>query len=190
MKMQKTYKAGVTKFWECNTLDMMRGMKAKTVAFVALMAALANVMSFPPLAIPLQLGTFTSSIHFFQLAILLCGILAGPWAGLLSGAVGSLYMGITRIPFIIGGIAILGACAGLLARKFRPVTASLLAWLLQAPYIFVTDYVWFRYFMGNPPAVALSILTPIMVSLGLEALVCALFADVIVHFVRKAGIAL
>ena len=165
-------------------------IKAKTIAFVALMAALANVMSIPPLAIPLPLGTFTSSIHFFQLAIFLSGILAGPWAGLLSGAVGSLYMGITRIPFVIGGIAILGACTGLFAKKFRPVTACLLAWLAQAPYIILTDYVWFTYFVGTPSGVALGLLTPIIVNLGLQAVVCAVLADVIVHFVRKAGITL
>lgn len=165
-------------------------VKAKTVAFVALMAALANVMSLPPLAIPLPLGAFTSSIHFFQLAIFLCGILAGPWAGLVSGAVGSLYMGITKVPFVIGGIAILGACTGLFAKRFRPVTACLLAWLVQAPYIFVTDYVWFAYFLGIPPAATLSLITTIMVTLGLEALVGALLAEVIVHYVRKAGIRL
>jgi uncharacterized membrane protein len=168
----------------------VRIIKAKAIAFAALMAALANVMSFPPLAIPLQLGTFTSSIHFFQLAIFLSGVLAGPWAGLLSGAVGSLYMGIARIPFIIGGIAILGACTGLFAKRFRPVTACLLAWLVQAPYIVVTDYVWFTYFVGTPSSVALSLIAPIMVNLGLQAVVCAVLADVIVHFVRKAGIRL
>jgi uncharacterized membrane protein len=165
-------------------------IKAKTIAFVALMAALANVMSIPPLAIPLPLGTFTSSIHFFQLAIFLSGILAGPMAGLLSGAVGSLYMGITRIPFVIGGIAILGACTGLFAKKFRPVTACLLAWVVQAPYVILTDYVWFTYFVGNPSSVALSLIAPIMMNLGLQAVVCAVLADVIVHFVRKAGIRL
>ena len=165
-------------------------IKAKTLAFVALMAALANVMSIPPLAIPLPLGTFTSSIHFFQLAIFICGILAGPWAGLLSAAVGSLYMGITRIPFVIGGIAILGACTGLFAKKFRSVTACLLAWVVQAPYVILTDYVWFTYFVGNPSSVALSLIAPIMVNLGLQAVVCAVLADVIVHFVRKAGIRL
>ena len=78
-------------------------------------------------------------------------------------------MGITRIPFIIGGIAILGACTGLFAKRFRPVTACLLAWLVQAPYIVVTDYVWFTYFVGMPQAAALGIITPIMVTLGLEA---------------------
>lgn len=165
-------------------------MKAKTIAFVALMAALANVLSAPPFAIPFSLGPFTSSIHFFQLAIFLSGILAGPWAGLLSGAVGSLYMGITKIPFIIGGIAILGASTGLFAKRFRPVTACLLAWLVQAPYIFVTDYVWFTYSLGMPQTAALSNITTIMVTLALEAIVCAMLADVIVHYVRKAGIKL
>jgi len=163
-------------------------MKAKTIAFVALMAALANVMSLPPLTIPIPLGAFTSSIHFFQLAIFLAAILAGPWAGLLSGAVGCLFMGVTRIPFIVGGIALLGACTGLFAKRFRPVMASLLGFLVQLPYVLVTDYVWFTFFMGNPPSVALSIIAPIVVSLGLEAVACAVLADVIVHYLKNAGI--
>ena len=156
------------------------------------MAALANVLSLPPFVIPLPLplGNFNSSIHFFQLAVFLGGILAGPWAGLLSGAVGSLYMGITLNPFIIGGIAILGVCTGLFANRFRPVSACILGWLVQAPYIVVTDYIWFTYFLGMPQGAALVNLMPIMVTLGLEALVCAMLADVIVHFVKKAGIKL
>ena len=152
------------------------------------MAALANVMSLPPLAIPIQFGGFTSAFHFFQLPILLCGILAGPWAGLVSGAVGSLYMGVTRIPFVVGGIAILGVGAGLFAKRVRPVFAGLLAWLVQAPYVLVTDYVWFSLFVGNSPAVAWSIILPIMINLSLQALVCAALADVITHFTKRAGI--
>ena len=164
--------------------------KAKTIAFVALMAALANVMSIPPLAIPLPLGPFTSSIHFFQLAIFLCGILAGPWAGLLGGAVGGLYMGITRISFVVGGIAILGGSAGLFAKRFRPAIAGSLAWLVQATYVVVTDYVWFTFFSGSSSAIALGLLLPIMVTLTLEALVCAILADIIVHYLKRAGISL
>ncbi len=115
--------------------------KAKTIAFVALMAALANVMSLPPLAIPLPLGPFISSIHFFQLAIFLCGILAGPWAGLLGGAVGGLYMGlgITRIPFVVGGIAILGGSAGLFAK-----TVFLLIIWRPPPRPIITSLNWFQ----------------------------------------------
>lgn len=163
-------------------------MKAKTIAFVALMAALANVMSLPPIAIPIPLGTFTSSIHFFQLAILLAAILAGPWAGFLSGVIGGLYMGITKVPFIVGGIALLGACAGLFSKRFQPVAASLLAFIVQLPYVLVTDYVWFTYFVGNPPPVTMSILAPIILTLTLEAVVCAVLVGVIVHYLKKTGI--
>lgn len=164
--------------------------KAKTVAFAALMAALANVMSLPPLAVPLQIGGFTSAVHFFQLAIFLCGILAGPWAGLVGGAVGGLYMSVTKIPFVVGGIAILGVSVGLFAKKVRPVFAGLLAWLVQAPYVLVTDYVWFTLFVGNSSAAAWAILTPIMINLTLQALICAILADVIIHYLKRAGISL
>jgi len=163
-------------------------LKAKTVAFVALMAALANVMSVPPLAVPLSLGGFTSSVHFFQLAIFLCGILAGPWAGLLGGAVGGLYMSVTKIPFVFVGIAILGASAGLFAKKVRPVFACLLAWLVQAPYVLVTDYVWFTLFTGTSSAVAWGFVIPIMINLTLQALVCSMLADIIIHYTKRAGI--
>jgi len=162
--------------------------KTKVLAFTALMAALANVMSVPPLAVPIQLGEFTSTVHFFQLAIFLCGILAGPWAGLLGGAVGGLYMSVTKIPFIVGGIAILGGSAGLFAKKVRPVFAGLLAWLVQAPYVLVTDYVWFTLFVGKSSAIAWTLLTPIMITLTLEAIVCAILADIIIHYVKRAGI--
>jgi uncharacterized membrane protein len=163
-------------------------IKAKTVAFTALMAALANVMSVPPLAVPLPLGVFTSSVHFFQLAIFLCGILAGPWAGLLGGAVGGLYMSVTKIPFVMGGIAILGGSAGLFAKKVRPVFAGLLAWLVQAPYVVITDYVWFTLFVGTSSAAAWGLIITIMINLTLEALVCAILADIIIHYIKRAGI--
>lgn len=163
-------------------------IKAKTVAFTALMAALANVMSVPPLAVPLPLGGFTSSVHFFQLAIFLCGILAGPWAGVLGGAVGGLYMSVTKIPFVLGGIAILGGSAGLFAKKVRPVFAGLLAWLVQAPYVVITDYVWFTLFAGTSSAVAWTLLAPIMINLTLQAVVCAILADIIIHYIKRAEI--
>jgi len=163
--------------------------KTEVLAFTALMAALANVLSVPPLAIPITFSGFESSIHFFQLAIFLAGILAGPWAGLVAGAVGSLYMSATKIPFIVGGIAILGGSAALFAKKVRPVFAGLLAWLVQAPYTLVTDYVWFAS-LGKPSAVAWAIITPIMITLTIEAVVCAILADIIIHYLKRAGISL
>ena len=154
------------------------------------MAALANVLSFPPLAIPIELGGFASAFHFFQLAIFVCSVLAGPWAGMLSGAIGGVYMSITRIPVVFIGIAILGGSAGLFAKKVRPVLAGLLAWLVQAPYVVVTDYVWFTLFSGLTPAVAWGVVVPIMISLTLQAVICAILADMVVHYVKRAGISL
>jgi thiamine transporter ThiT len=162
--------------------------KTRVLTFTAVMAALANILSLPLFTIPLQLGGFASAVHFFQLAIFLCGILAGPWAGLLGGAVGGLYMSATKIPFVLGGIAILGGSAGLFAKKVSPVSAGLLAWLVQAPYVLVTDYVWFTLFAGMSSAIAWTIVTPIMISLTLEAIVCAILANIITHYVKRAGI--
>lgn len=187
MTVRKKYKPGVTNHSERNTSEFEK-MKAKTAAFVSLMAALANVISLPPFAIPVPVGTFTSSVHFFQLAVFLAALLAGHWAGLLSGAVGSLYMSATRLPFIVGGIALLGASTGFFAKRFRSVTACMLAFLVQLPYTLTMDFLWFTYFLGNTPATAISIVTPIMLSLGLEALVCAVLADIIVQYLRKASI--
>jgi uncharacterized membrane protein len=164
--------------------------KTKTIAFIAIMAALANVMSLPPLAIPLQIGGYTSAIHFFQLSIFICGIIAGPYAGLLSGAIGSLYMGTYRIPFVIGGIAILGFTAGLFAKKVRPAFAGLLAWLVQAPYVLVTDYIWFTLFVGNSSTAAWAIITPIMINLTLQSVICAILADIIIHYLKQTGVQL
>jgi len=99
-------------------------------------------------------------------------------------------MSVTKIPFIVGGIAILGGSVGLFAKKVRPVFAGLLAWLVQAPYVVVTDYVWFTLFTGKSSTIAWALITPIMINLTLQAIVCAILADIIIHYVKRAGISL
>jgi len=164
-------------------------MKVKTMSFAALMGALAIVLSVPPLAVPISLGSFESSIHFFQLAVFLSGILAGPIAGAVTGAVGGVYMAVTRIPFVVGGVAILGGAVGLLAKRVRPLFAGLLAWVVQAPYVVVTDFFWFTLFSPGPvpPAAAWAIITGIMIKLTLEAVVCSVLAEILVPLIRRAG---
>jgi uncharacterized membrane protein len=159
--------------------------KTKVIAFTALMAALANVLSLLAVSVAPRV-----SIHFFQVAVFLCGILAGPWAGLIGGALGGLYMGWTVIPFIVGGIAILGGACGLFARKVRPLFAGILAWIVQAPYVVVTDYVWFVGFKFLPPDAAWTTITTLLISLTIEAVVCAILAEIIVYYIKKAGISL
>ena len=99
-------------------------------------------------------------------------------------------MATMRIPFIIGGIALLGGSVGLFAKKVRPLFAGLLAWVVQAPYVLVTDYVWFTLFVGRSSAVTWAIIIPIMINLTLQAVVCAVLADIIIHYLTRAGISL
>jgi hypothetical protein len=99
-------------------------------------------------------------------------------------------MSVTKIPFVISGIVLLGFSVGLFAKKVRPVFAGLLAWLVQAPYVLVTDYVWFTLFVGTSPAAAWALLAPITINLTLQAIICAVLAEIIVHYVKRAGISL
>jgi len=159
--------------------------KTKALAFTTLMAGLANVLSL--LTVPVAPGV---NVHFFQVAIFLCGILAGPWAGLIAGAIGSLYMSWTTIPFIVGGIAILGAASGLLARRFRPFIAGVLAWLVQAPYVVVTDYLWFAGLKFLPSGAAWARIITILALLTIEAIISAALAEAIIYYLKRAGVSL
>ncbi len=164
--------------------------KVKALTLAAIMGALANILAFPPIAIHIVIGGFDSSIHFSQVAIFVCGALAGPLYGLMAGAIGSLFMGVylPGIPFVIGGLAILGLANGLFAQKLRPLFAGVLAWCVQAPYVVVTDYVWFTLFLERTPAVTWTILTTIMIKLTLEAVISAALVDVIVRYIKKTGV--
>jgi riboflavin transporter FmnP len=150
------------------------------------MAALANILSFPPIALPI---TPEITVHFSQLPILIAGILTGSTGGFLTGATGGLYMSFTRIPFIVGGLAILGLAAGFFGRRVRPLFAGILAWLVQAPYVVVTDYVWFAIFLERTPQAAWTFVTSVMAVLTVEAVVSAALTEVIVRYLKRTKIA-
>lgn len=155
------------------------------------MGALANILAFPPIAVLIVVGGFESSIHFSQVPIFIVGVLAGPMYGLITGGIGGLFMGVyhPRIPFIIVGLAILGLANGIFAKKLRPSVAGILAWCVQAPYVFITDYIWFYFFIHVKAEAILGILTPIMIKLTLEAVISAFLADALVYYIKKAGLA-
>ncbi len=162
--------------------------RAKTIAFIAIMVALSNILSTPPFVIPVIIGTLNSNIHLTQVPILISGILAGPWVGLITGALGGLYMSFsTEIPFVIGGLAILGIASGILAnkRKIKPIFSGILAWSIQAPYVFFTDYFWFTYSRALPPPIALTTVIVVLSKLSIEALIASGLAAVIVSYVKR-----
>jgi len=134
------------------------------VAFVAAMAGLANV--FGLVAIPVGV----TSIHFMQLPIILTGLAVGPLAGASVGLLGSLVMAFTlptANPYIILGNAILGLFTGLFYSRIknwgiRPVipqlTAVIAAYLIQTPYVYVTDV----YLVSMPSTVVEAILLKLL----------------------------
>lgn len=97
-------------------------------------------------------------------------------------------MSFMMIPFIIGGLAILGYASGLFAKKVRPVFSGILAWCVQAPYVVITDYIWFTLFLQKPQTAAWIIITPIMIKLTIEAVVGSVLADGLIHLIKKIGI--
>lgn len=166
--------------------------KLRNLALVAVMAALANVLSAPPFAIPVGPR---SALHFTQFPILIAAILAGPAAGLMTGAIGGLlssFVVMPGIPFITGGLAILGCAAGFLARRLRPLYAGILAWVVQAPYLIITDYVWFTTFSLNRMSQDASwvLIVTVLMLFTLEVLVSSVLVEVIIRYIKKAGISL
>lgn len=162
--------------------------KTKLVALAGVMAALTTVLSLEPFVLPIAIGPFTSKIHFTQLPIFISGVLGGPWAGLLTGAIGGIYMSFSvGIPFIIGGLGLLGFSTGIFAQriKLRPVISSILAWGVQAPYVFITDYLWFVFSRLMPAAVALPIVGTILLNITLEIVIAAILTELLVPQVQR-----
>jgi len=156
--------------------------------FIALMAATATVLSIPPIAIPLPIGV---TVHFTQLPIIISGILGGPTVGFVTGTIGGLYMSliVAKIPFIIGGLAILGWASGIFSKRSRPLVAGILAWLVQAPYTAVTDYIWFTMSpLQRTPEAALASLTPILSLLTIEVVTSSVLTEIIVRYIKKTRI--
>ena len=165
--------------------------RTKTITFMTLMVALSNILSATPFAIPIAIGSMNIAVHFTQLPILLSGILLGPWVGLLTGFLGGLYMSYsTGNPFIIGGLAILGSICGFLTNKvkIRPTFSGILAWAIQAPYVFITDYIWFIYTRSMPSQVALTTVSIILAILTIEAIIASGLTGLIIAYIKRQGI--
>jgi uncharacterized membrane protein len=141
---------------------------SRFVAFTAIMTAVAVVLS--AFSVPFVLGL---RIHFFQVAIMLAGVIGGPVSGLVTGAVGGAYVAALRSdPTIVVGNALLGLFTGLFVRKMRPVLAGILAWvLIQAPWLYLTG----TYILNVPGVV----MQTILITLTVEDVICAVIADIL-----------
>lgn len=113
----------------------------RLVGFTAVMSALAVALSV--LSVPFVAGL---RIHFFQIAIMLAGVMGGPLSGLVTGAIGGAYVAMLRSdPTIVIGNGLLGLFTGFFVRRMRPAFAGIAAWvLIQAPWIYVTGTLIFH----------------------------------------------
>lgn len=141
---------------------------SRFAAFTAVMSALAVALS--ALSVPFVAGL---RIHFFQVAIMLAGVIGGPLSGLVTGTIGGAYMATLRSdPTIVIGNALLGLFTGLFMRKMRPALAGIAAWvLIQAPWIYLTGT-----YVLNVPGI---VMQTILVTLTVEDVICAVIADVL-----------
>jgi uncharacterized membrane protein len=141
---------------------------SRLAGFTAVMSALAVALSF--LAVPFVAG---SRIHFFQVTIMLAGVMGGPLSGVITGTIGGAYMAMLRSdPTIVIGNALLGLFTGLFVRGMRPALAGIAAWaLIQAPWVYVTGT-----YIFNVPGFAMQL---ILVLLAIEDVICSIAVDVL-----------
>jgi uncharacterized membrane protein len=141
---------------------------SRFAAFTAIMTAVAVVLS--ALSVPFLLGV---RIHFFQVAIMLAGVVGGPVSGLIAGGLGAVYTAaLMSNPTIVLGNALLGLFTGIFVRKMRPVLAGILSWvLIQAPWLYLSE----TYILNVPG----SVMQTILITLTVEDAICAVITDVL-----------
>ena len=97
-----------------------------------------------PLSLSLINITFAESwkIHFFPAALILAAVIFGLPGGIIAGISGSLYTALfLGNPYVIVGNALFGAmCALLYIKTGKIVLSVFLAYLIQLPWLILTDY--------------------------------------------------
>jgi len=151
------------------------------------MCAVANVLGF--LTIPIGIA----EIHLMQLPIILAGLALGPWIGGLVGFVGAAVMAFRLHPpnpYILLGNALLGFVAGMFYSRLKKMRGRLIipqvisvlaAYIVQLPYVYVTDV----YLMSMPAHIVLMLILP---KLLIEDVISVLLSHFILFRVAIAKI--
>lgn len=117
----------------------------KTIALFIFLLGLPNLLG------AINIGTIWGfKIHFFQVAVFIAALIYGPTGGMLSGFIGSAYSALLmHNPYIAVGNAILGFFVGFFVRyKMHTIIAVLLAYIIQLPWLVLTDYFLVNLPMG------------------------------------------
>lgn len=140
---------------------------------------LISLLIFPNFFALFHFQLFGLRIHFFQYLIFLAAFIYGPIGGMLSGGLGSLYTAIAlNNPYIAIGNIILGGFTGFFLRKKLGILPSvILAYVIQAPWLWLTDI----YLAG----MAMSYVNMIVIALLVSNILCALAAKLTVKHIKR-----
>lgn len=144
-------------------------MRARSIAFIALMGTLGNIFGFFPITIPTGGLPVSVVVSFSQLPALLTAVGVGPLEGGVTGFLSTLASTILYIknPLVPVGNLILGYSAGYFAKKRRPVVSCVLGEFVETPFLWASMVLWSGFIMGIP----LIALVPIIVMVNAKAFV-------------------
>ena len=136
----------------------------KSITLLVFLALLPNFLCM------IHTTIFGVRVHFFQYLIFLAAIIYGPLGAIISAAAGSLYTAIAlNNPYIIIGNIILGTFFAIFIRlKWNIILAVLTAYLIQLPWLWVTDI-----YLANMPV---NIVKGVVVALLLSNILWAVVA--------------
>ncbi len=164
---------------------------SRGISFVALMAALGNVLSFvsiqlSPLVPSIPLGPISVSLalDLSHIATFIAALLGGPvvggLTGLVGGSVAAFEFGVSQgnILSTIGipiGKALTGVFAGLLFKslsngKLRLVGATVVSYVPEAAFTWVLFVYLLPLFLGLPQQIAMAVAVQIIIKAFIEML--------------------
>lgn len=184
---------------------MINASTSKGLSFIALMAALGNVLSFISIqlspivpSIPLGPVNFSLALDLSHLATFIAALLGGPLVGGLVGLVGgfvsAFQFGFSQGNIIAGiglpmGKAITGIVAGILFRRasingLKTLAVTFTSYIPEA--IFTIGLLVYLYpiFYGLPTEIAVLIATQIVVKAFVEMLI---IGAVLSYIIRSRG---
>jgi hypothetical protein len=171
---------------------MINASTSKGLSFIALMAALGNVLSFISIqlspivpSIPLGPVNFSLALDLSHLATFTAALLGGPVIGGLTGLVGgfvaAFQFGFSQGNIITGiglplGKAVTGIVAGILFRRisigrWKTLIVTVISYIPEAIFTAVIFVYLYPIFYGLPTAIAVIVATQIIVKAFVEMLI-------------------
>ncbi|MCX6649936.1 MAG: hypothetical protein NTV61_11220 [Candidatus Bathyarchaeota archaeon] len=183
---------------------MIKVSTSKGLSFIALMAALGNVLSFISIqlspivpSIPLGPVSFSLALDLSHLATFTAALLGGPVVGGLTGLVGgfvaAFQFGFSQGNIITGiglplGKAMTGIMAGILFQrirtgKWKTPTVTVISYIPEAIFTAVIFVYLYPIFYGLPAAIAVVVASQIIVKAFVEMLIIG----VVLTYISKSS---